>query len=113
MKDLTKSEEVILLSVIRLKDRAYGVKIKDQIKRITKRDLVYGTLYSTFEQLVNKGFLEKKFGEPTQERGGKRKLYFQITKSGVSVLKNSLAMQENVWDGITEKVLNGVLNNAN
>ena len=32
MKNLTKNEEIILLSILRLKEEAYGVKIKDHIK---------------------------------------------------------------------------------
>lgn len=109
MKELTKSEELILISVVRLKDEASGINIMSMIKERTNKEFVYGTLYSTFEQLVSKGYLNKDFGEPTKERGGKRKLYFKITKFGIEGLKKSLSSQQSVWDGINENVLDGVL----
>ena len=54
MKELTKTEETILIAIWRLKDNAYGVTIKNQIKKVTKRDYLYNTLYTTLEQLVRK-----------------------------------------------------------
>ncbi len=109
MKDLTKSEELILLSVIRQENEAYGVNIKEHLKQLTGKNIDYGTLYSTFEQLVNKGYLVKNFGESSPERGGKRKLYFKITESGLDMLKNSFRIQKSAWEGINEEILNGVI----
>lgn len=110
MKELTKAEEMILLSVIRLRYEAYGVNIKAHIEDQKKKKIDYGTLYSTFEQLVNKGYLTKTFGDSTPERGGKRKLYFQITESGIEMLKEALTFQKTVWHGINEDILNGAMN---
>ena len=64
MKELTKAEETILLAIWRLGNDAYGVTIKNQIKKTTKREYLYSTLYTTLEQLVSKGFIDKRFGEP-------------------------------------------------
>jgi DNA-binding PadR family transcriptional regulator len=103
MKDLTKIEETILLAIFRLRDNAYGVSIKKQIKSVTQRDYMYSTLYTTLEQLVRKGYISKIFGDPRPVRGGKRKIYFQITAEGMAALKNALLTQKKVWKGITEK----------
>ncbi|MCP4725469.1 MAG: PadR family transcriptional regulator [bacterium] len=103
MKELTRSEETVLLAIIRLKDNAYGVTIRDQIKEVTQREFVYGTLYSTLEQLVTKGYISKSSGDPTPERGGKRKIFFKMTKIGLSALQNNFAINKTVWQGITEE----------
>jgi len=44
MKELTKAEETLLLAILRLKDNAYGVAIKQQIQKATGKSLPYGTL---------------------------------------------------------------------
>lgn len=106
MQSLTKAEETILLAVWRLNDDAYGVSIKQQIKKATNRDYLYSTLYTTLEQLVRKGFLRKRYGEPTSVRGGKRKIYFDLTIVGLEALKSAYLNQKSVWRGITEESFN-------
>ncbi len=105
MRDLTKIEETILLAIFRLKDNAYGITVRDQIKRATKREYIYSSLYTTLEQLVKKEYIEKRFGNPSPQRGGKRKIYFNLTEAGISELKNTYLRQKSVWNGITEKTL--------
>ena len=103
MKDLTKIEETVLIAVWHLGEEAYGVNIKQRLKKVTGKDPLYSTLYTTFEQLVRKGYLTKRFGEPTSVRGGKRKVFFHITKEGFDALRAAFEKQKAVWHGITEK----------
>ena len=62
-------------------------------------------MYSTFEQLVRKGCITKHFGEPTAVRGGKRKVFFSLTRNGIEALRNALQTQQAAWTGITEDSL--------
>ena len=103
MKELTKIEETVLIAIWRLGDEAYGVNIKNQIKKSTKRDYLYSTLYTTLEQLVRKNYISKRFGEPTAVRGGKRKIFFLLTDEGLEALKNAFEKQKSVWHGIDEE----------
>ncbi len=105
MKEITRIEETILLTIFRLKDHAYGVTIKDQIKRLTGRDYLYSTLYTTLEQLVRKGLIVKRFGEPAPIRGGKRKIYFTLTEEAIAALKNTYNKHKLIWSGISEGTL--------
>lgn len=105
MKDLTKGEETVLLAIFRLKENAYGITIRGQIKRVTEREYLYSTLYTTLEQLVRKGYIVKKFGNPSPWRGGKRKIYFNLTEVGILMLKNTYMKQKTVWNGISEESL--------
>ena len=89
MKDLTKVEETVMVAVWRLGEEAYGVTIKNQIKEAIGREYLYSTLYTVLEQLVNKGYLTKRYGEPTAERGGKRKIFFSISETGFESLKQA------------------------
>jgi len=102
MKDLTKLEELVMLAIWRLNDEAYGVEIKAKIQEISGKEYFYNTLYTTFEQLARKAYIHKHFGEPSAVRGGKRKVYFQITKQGFSALENAFKRHSLIWAGIDE-----------
>ena len=106
MKDLTKTEETVLISVWQLGDNAYGVNIKKYIRKMTGKTHMYSTLYATFDQLVRKGYMNKAFGEPTAVRGGKRKVYFTITDAGFHALKVAFENHRALWRGITEESFN-------
>jgi DNA-binding PadR family transcriptional regulator len=88
--DLTTVEQHALLAVLRLYPNGYGVSIRDEIKQITGRAISFGTIYAAMERLESKGFVTRREGEPTAERGGRRKLHFTITAPGQLALKQAL-----------------------
>jgi PadR family transcriptional regulator PadR len=100
MTDLTLNETVVLLAVHRLKEKAYGVAVKDEMEKITGGTVSYGTLYSYLDQLFRKGFLARHDGEPTPERGGRRKIYNRITSKGLKALKEAYEIQKNLVNEI-------------
>jgi DNA-binding PadR family transcriptional regulator len=100
MNHLTKNEEIILLSIIRIEDNAYGVSIKKKIEELTGNDWNYGLLYATLDQLVKKGLLIKKEGKPMPERGGRRKIYYTISTTGHRALEETYRLQLALWDGV-------------
>ena len=67
---LTKLEEILLISIYRLKAEAYGARLKRFIHDLTGKDWNYGNLYCTLDQLVKKGYISKSEGDPTPSRGG-------------------------------------------
>jgi hypothetical protein len=71
MKELTKAEETLLLTILRLKDNAYGVAIKRNIQKTTGKALPYGTLYFILEELTKKGYIKGSQGNlnPKEEAG--------------------------------------------
>ena len=98
MTDLTPNETVVLLAVLRLKENAYGVAIREEMTKITQTTMTYGTLYSYLDQLFRKGFLAKSYGAPTPERGGRRKIYHTLTPEGRQALKEAYEFQKTVVD---------------
>ena len=100
MQDLSKIEELFLIAILRLGENAYGVTIRRDIARRTKKEYTYGTVYSVLEQLLRKGYVDKAEGEPSPERGGRRKLLYGLTPAGKSALKRAYEMQRIVWNGI-------------
>ena len=102
MVKLTKNEEMLLIVVWRLKGAAYGVKIKKMIYDMTGKNWNYGTLYCTLDQLVKKKCAIKTMGSPSPERGGRRKIYYQLTSEGFSQLQSAFRVQKALWEGITD-----------
>ena len=100
MKYLTLNEEILMLAIWKLKDNAYPVSIREEVIKMTKKDLVYGTLYNSLDYLLKKGFAASKKGDPTSERGGKSKIYFSLTKDGIAALERTRELHNEIWSGI-------------
>lgn len=83
-------EQFVLLALIRLDGEGYGVAVRDEIARHTGRDPGFGTVYSTLARLQDKGLITSRLGDPTPERGGRRKKYFTISPAGRAALTGAI-----------------------
>ena len=101
-KFISRSEEFLLLAVWRLKENAYGVAIRNQIKEATGKTWAYGALFVMLGRLEKKGCLTSYFADPSPQRGGKSKRIFQLSPQGVEALLEVRKAQESVWAGICE-----------
>jgi PadR family transcriptional regulator PadR len=90
-------EELVLLTIASLAEDAYGVAIKESIEKRADRSISIGALHSTITRLEEKGYLKSWLGEPTQERGGRRKRYFEVTHQGKIELHNMKALRDELW----------------
>jgi DNA-binding PadR family transcriptional regulator len=97
MKDLTLYESIILLAILRLKNNAYGVTIREKIEEVAQRSISYGTLYSYLDQVHRKGYVSKSMGKPSSERGGRRKIFYKLTPDGEEALKAAYNLQKVIW----------------
>ncbi len=102
MKEISKAEEMVLLAVWRLGDRAYGVTIRKQILKDAGKDYTYGTLYGLLRQMDRKGYVRKAKAEPLPKKGGRSKSYYRITPSGIRALKEAIELHHRVWKNIDE-----------
>ena len=102
MKYLSRPEELILLGVWKLKEEAYGVNIRNFIKELTGRYWSVGSVYVPLDRLEDKGFLRSFRSDPTPERGGKSKRYYELTKSGLEQLEEVRKIYRSVWKDMPE-----------
>ena len=93
------NELLVLLAIMRLDDRAYGVPIVNELERCG-RPIAVASVYAALERLEEKGFVTSVMSEPTPERGGKARRCFQLTGRG---LREVRAMQR-----VLGKLLQGV-----
>lgn len=89
MRRLGEFEQIILFALLRLGDEAYGVSVRREIERRTGEAVSPGAIYTTLERLESRGLVSSEFGEPTPERGGKRKRHYRLEAAGAEALNRS------------------------
>lgn len=94
---LGEFEEVVLLIVAALGDDAYGVKITHEIIQQTGRSVRLNQVHASLHRLEEKGAIVSKMGDPTPERGGRRKRIFTVTAFGRQALHDTQAVRKHLW----------------
>ena len=84
---LGEFEELVLLMVGILHKEAYGIAIKDELETKTGRRPSIGALHSALTRLGEKGFLDSKLEEATEDRRGRRKRFYLLTRAGAQTIK--------------------------
>ena len=100
MGPLGEFEQIVLIALVRLGSEAYGVSITDEIRQQTGRDVSLGAVYKTLERLEIKGLAASRVGEPTAERGGRRKKHYRISAAGQRSLRHSLRSLRGMLAGL-------------
>ena len=87
---LGELEQLVLLALLRLGQEGYGVTVREELARHAARPMSLGTVYTTLIRLESKGLVTAHVGEPTPERGGRRKKHYGVTAAGRRALHRSL-----------------------
>jgi len=99
-ENLGELEQLVLLALIRLGHEAYGIPVQQELAKVARRRATFATVYATLQRLEAKGFVRSRLGEPTAERGGRRKKYFEPTSLGTRALRRSIEATERMTQGI-------------
>lgn len=104
--NLGELEEIVLLVVGILFDEAYGVAIQEEMLERCDRKATLSTIHVALHRLEEKGYLESRFDGATNERGGRRKLLFRVTRSGQKALAASRDMRNELWRAVPKAAFN-------
>ena len=104
MDVLSRADEILLLAILRLKDNAYGVSIVKEVRRRTGKELKLGGLWVSLDILTKKGLVRKRLGDPTPERGGRSKIYYDLTPDGLSALEQVQEFNRILWKGVGDAI---------
>jgi DNA-binding PadR family transcriptional regulator len=96
---LGEFEEVVLLTVavLELERQAYGVAITHEIIEETGRSVRLNQIHAALQRLEDKGMVTSEMGEPTAERGGRRKRLFMVTAYGRRTLQEIQEVRASLW----------------
>ncbi len=102
---LTRMEELLVLTVWRLQQDAYGLSIRRQVAKLLDRKVSVGAVYIPLERLARKGLLSSWESEPTAQRGGRRKRFYKLTPTGLAALNTVRRIHEEAWSGLPNLAL--------
>lgn len=97
---LGELEELVLLTVGILYPEAYAVSVMDEIEKQAGRSLNISAVHAVLTRLEEKGYVSSKMGDPSQERGGRRKRIFLLTAAGKRVLEEANEMRTQLFNQI-------------
>ena len=88
---LGQFEQLVLSAIVTLGDKAYGVTIQEMVEQLADRKPASpGAVYVTLDRLEDKGLVRSWLADPTPERGGRRKRYYEVQTAGERALAESL-----------------------
>jgi len=93
-------EQLVLLGVLRLADEAYGAAIRQEIHARSGRDVSINAVYTTLDRLEAKGLLKSWVGEPTAQRGGRRRKFYALQPAGTAALRQAYHAFQSMADGL-------------
>jgi DNA-binding PadR family transcriptional regulator len=104
MKILTRSDEILMLAILRLKGNAYGVSIIKEVQKRTEKKLTFGSLWVSLDILHKRGFVKKIMAGPTPQRGGRSKIYYSLSPKGIRALEEAREFQKSLWEGLSAQL---------
>jgi DNA-binding PadR family transcriptional regulator len=95
---LGEFEQIVLLSLARLRSEASGRRIYDELVDVTGREISVAAVYITLARLAKKGYVRSSLGEP-EGAGGKPLKYFSLEPAGARALRESHDQWQRLWRG--------------
>src|SRR5436190_18563886 len=97
-------EQLVLFGVMRLEDGAYGAAIRQEIHARSGRDVSINAVYTTLDRLDSKGFLKSWVGDPTPQRGGRRRKFYSLRPSGMVALRQAYRVFNAMAEGLQSRL---------
>ncbi|SMD32323.1 Transcriptional regulator PadR-like family protein [Reichenbachiella faecimaris] len=106
---LGEFEELVLTMVGILVKEAYGSTIVTEIKQQLDRTVNLSAVHITLYRLEDKGLIKSEMRGATAQRGGRRKRYFELTQSGLALLREVKAQRSKLWELMPQLNFSGEL----
>lgn len=91
-------EEQVMLAVLRTDDQAYGMNVRRELERVTKRDVTIGSVYITLDRLEAKGLVSSMRTAARLDSLSRR--VFSVTAAGAQALADTKAIRDRLWHGV-------------
>lgn len=97
---LGEFEQLVLLAVLRLRDEAYGMRVRRELLERARRDTAIGAVYATLDRLEGKGLLRSRAIAGEGAREGRVKRVFEVTIEGRRTLARVQDTLARMQDGL-------------
>ena len=85
-----------MLAVIRTAGEAYGMRVREELERVTEREVAIGAVYATLDRLEAKGLV---LSRRAALDGVSRRL-FAVSGRGARALAETRSLRERLWRGV-------------
>ena len=99
-RSLGEFEQLVLLAILRVGDGAYVVPMIREIEDQTGRSASHAAVYIALRRLEEKGLVTSRLADPTPERGGRGKRYYEVHPAAIPLLRESREALLRMWDGL-------------
>jgi DNA-binding PadR family transcriptional regulator len=99
---LGEFEQIVMLALVRLGADAYGATVCAEIEKRSGRGVSVSAVHTTLDRLEQKGLVKSRVGDPTPQRGGKRKRHYEVAALGMKALQASYRSIRNMADGLED-----------
>lgn len=103
MPYLGSFEQLILFSVLQLRDEAYGVSIRETIEERTGQEVSIGAIYTTLGRLEDRGLVQSRTEKP-QGRTGRPRKYYRLSPDGARDLRESWNTIRSMASGVASEL---------
>lgn len=94
-------EQFVMTAVLALGEKAYGVTIHSKVESLVQpRAVSMGAIYATLERLEDKGLVRSYLSDPTPERGGRSKRFYQLEQTGERALREAALSAKRACDDL-------------
>ena len=97
-------EQLVLLALLRLGNGAYGAAILREIRQRTGREIAIGALYMTLGRLEAKQMICSYTGDPTSQRGGRRRKHYLMDTAGQQALGRAYRTLRSMSEGFEQEL---------
>lgn len=104
MESLGSFEQLVLFSVVRLGENAYGVTIREMLEERTGRVVSSGAIYTALARLEERGLVSSRVGEPTPGRAGRPPKYYRVEPAGARALLAAYSDLQSVAGGFVSEL---------
>lgn len=97
-------EEIVLMILLR-NDKINSVGIAQEYYEALHKTLSIPAIHVVLKRMESKGWVRSEFGEPTAERGGRRKRIYWATPTAYEIVNELNEAKSKLWSGTTKPSL--------
>ena len=103
-RTLGEFEQLVLFALLELGENAYGAEVVRTIEARTGRAVSAGAVYTALDRMQSRALVSSTVGDPTPERGGRRRKYYALEPEGARELNTAVEVLRAMSDGLLPRL---------
>lgn len=95
--DIIGSLEEIVLMILLKNEKINSVDIAKEYDEVLSKTISIPAIHVVLKRMEKKGWVKSEFGEPTSERGGRRKRIYWATPTAYQIVSEANAAKNKLW----------------